>query len=177
MMKIKKLVWLCLMVIFPVTLLAAEFPDFCRVSGLRFSDKAILLFSQHTAKPRMYVIHNISRKPIWLNHEKNYPSASAGWASSLLPNHWSAILVTDRNFDLQCQFQKKSGGMIALPCKQVIVACQFSEFYSKNPISGGYWVVENVLFRALGSRISARGFSLSGQKSNASRADSMDNRN
>src|SRR3990167_3496083 len=160
MMKIKKLVGLCLMIIFPVTLFATEFPHLCRVSGLRFSDKAILLFSQHTAKPRMYVIHNISRKAIWLNHEKKYPSASAGWASSLLPNHWSAILVTDRNFDLQCQFQKKSGAMRAMPCKQMIRVCQFSEFYSKNPLSGGYWVVENVPFRALLSRIDARGFSL-----------------
>ncbi|OGT41519.1 MAG: hypothetical protein A3F13_03715 [Gammaproteobacteria bacterium RIFCSPHIGHO2_12_FULL_40_19] len=159
-MKIKTSVLLCIIAIFPITLFAAEFPNFCRVSGLRFSKASVLLFSQHTSKPRMYVIQNISHSPIWLNHEKKNPSASAGWSSRLFPDHWSAILVTDRNFDLQCQFQKKSGAMRAMPCKQMIRVCQFSEFYSKNPLSGGYWVVENVPFRALLSRIDARGFSL-----------------
>ncbi len=172
----KMLVLLCTMLLFPLTLFAAEFPHLCRVSGLRFSKESVLLFSQHTSKPRMYVIQNISHSPIWLNHEKKNPSASAGWSSRLFPNRWSAILVTDRNFDLQCEFQKKSGGMKAMPCKQRIRVCQFSEFYAKNPLSGGYWVVENVPFRALLSRIGARGFSLPGQKIDASRVNSMDNR-
>ena len=160
MLKVKKWVLLCLMAIFPAILFAAKLPHLCRVSGLRFSDKSIVLFSQHTAKPRMYVIHNISHEAIWLNHEVKDRGVSAGWSSPLLPNHWSAILVTDRNFDLQCHFLKKSGGAITLPCKKVVTACQFSEFYSHNPISGGYWVAENVLLRALVPRISARGFVL-----------------
>lgn len=152
--------FLCGVIAFPAASFAAEFPHSCAVSGLRYSEGSVVLFSQHTAKPRLYVIHNISHYPIWLMHEKKVPSASAGWASQLLANHWSAILVTKPNFALQCRLQKKSGGMTTVPCKQVIRTCQFSEFDSKNPISGGYWVVENVLLGALEPRINARGFSL-----------------
>ncbi|HLB56405.1 MAG TPA: hypothetical protein VJK30_03650 [Coxiellaceae bacterium] len=148
-------------IIFPLIISATEkFPTHCRISGLRFSHHSILFFSQHTAMPRLYVIKNISKKIIWLTHEKKNPGASAGWDTQLSPQHWSAILITRRQFDLHCHFQNKAGVMMRASCEHMIRACQFSEFYSHHPIGGSYWVVENVLFRDLMSRIRARGFSL-----------------
>lgn len=148
-------------IIFPLTIFAIEkFPTHCRISGLRFSHHSILFFSQHTAMPRLYAIKNISKKIIWLTYERKNPGAGAGWDTQLSPQHWSAILITRRQFNLQCHFQNKSGVMMRVPCEHVIRACQFSEFYSHHPIGGSYWIVENALFHDLIPHIRARGFSL-----------------
>lgn len=154
-------------VLFPVATFAlAKFPTQCRVSGLKYSHADISLFSQHTSYPRLYVFENAGAHPIWLNHsDKNKGGMDAGWASQLFPHHWSALLVTQRRFDLTCQTQTKSHGMVTVPCKKVLRACQFSEFTSKNPVGGGYWVAESVPYRALESRIRARGFTLPVKKS------------
>lgn len=137
---------------------AQKFPHLCRVSGLHFERASLFMFSQHTSKPRMYVITNISAHPIWLVHEKKHPDVSAGWDSQLFPKHWSAILVTRKNFSFSCHYQNKSGAMKVVPCKYVVRACQYSDFYSKNPVQGGFWVAENLQFKVLDSHIRARGF-------------------
>jgi len=144
---------------FSTSIFAAEkFPALCQISGIHFGKGAVLFYAQHTAKPRLYAIKNKSDKAIWLTHQKKNPSASAGWDTQIMPNHWSVILVTERNFDLQCHFQTKSEGMKDVPCKKFLNVCQFNDFSSKHPIEGGYWVVENVLFPALEPRMHARGF-------------------
>lgn len=154
-------------VLFPVATFAlAKFPTQCRVSGLRYVHSDIALFSQHTSSPRLYVFENTGLSPIWLNHtDKNKGGMGAGWASQLFPRHWSALLVTQRNFDLMCQMQTKTRGMVTVPCKKVLHACQFSQFTSKNLVAGGYWVTESVPYRMLESRIRARGFTLPIEKS------------
>lgn len=173
-MKIKIWIGLIGLMIFPALIFSAElFPSQCRVSGLRFSHQSIFLFSQHTAKPRLYAIQNSASQPIWLTHEKKNANMSAGFASQLFPQHWSVILITRRDFDLQCSFAQKSGRIVHVPCKRVIRVCQFSEFYFKNPLSGGFWVVENVLLPKLEGGMRARGFSF--PKKDASQANSMDN--
>lgn len=153
------------LLLLPVTVLAlTHFPHQCRVSGVRFSKESAILFSQHTAKPRLYVIHSISTQSIWLTHEDLNRAGSAGWAagwaSSLSPNHWSALLVTQKNFFLSCHYQQKSGRMMTLPCNQLIHICQYSDFYSKHPMGGGYWVAENLPRHVLEPQILKRGFVL-----------------
>lgn len=138
---------------------AEQFPSRCRISGLMFSSGQIVLFAQHTAKPRLYAIHNISNNKLWLTHEVQNPSASAGWASQLFPNRWSAILIMRHRFNLICQMQQKSGAMKRVPCHQVISACQFSSVYSKHPVDASFWVVENVPFKTLALHIHRRGLS------------------
>lgn len=157
-----KKLFLLVVLIIPFSIFATEkFPHLCRVSGLRYEHRSILFFSQHTAKPRLYVINNTSAHPIWLVHEDKHPSASAGWSSRLFPKKWTAILVSRRNFSLVCQIQKKSGVMVTQVCRHLIRVCQYSHFYSKNSVIGGYWVAENLPLHALETRIRARGFLLS----------------
>ena len=134
-----------------------QLPPQCRVSGLQFTQKTVSLFSQHTAKPRLYAIENIGKKPIWITHTVKNPSASAGWSSQLMPHHWSVLLVTQRNFDLGCRWQSKSGKMQAVSCQSFLHICQYSDFKSAYPIDAGYWAVENVLFSQLSQRLNARG--------------------
>ncbi|PIZ03935.1 MAG: hypothetical protein COY58_06720 [Gammaproteobacteria bacterium CG_4_10_14_0_8_um_filter_38_16] len=148
----------------PVSLLATaaeKFPAQCRVSGLRYEQANVLLFSQHTSKPRLYVMENTAHYPIWVTHEKKHnPGASAGWASQIMPMHWSSLLVTRRHFSLTCQRQAKSGRISTVSCSAVLRVCQFSQFFSKNPISGGYWVAESLPYAALEAHIRKRGFEL-----------------
>ncbi|MCX7125459.1 MAG: hypothetical protein NTU49_06895, partial [Gammaproteobacteria bacterium] len=87
----KKII-LLISILFSTSLFAiTKFPNQCRISGVRFLKESVSLFSQHTAKPRLYAIENTGKKAIWLTHNAKNPSASAGWASQLMPNHWSAI--------------------------------------------------------------------------------------
>ena len=132
-------------------------PAQCKVSGLRYDHANVALFSQHTAKPRLYAIKNTSESAILITHDSTR-GMSAGWASQLSSQHWSGLLMTHPNFDLSCYALKKIGGMKKVSCKQVLHVCQFSQLYSKNPISAGYWVGENLTLNALMTRIRARGF-------------------
>ncbi len=140
-----------------MTFATEKFPAQCRVSGLRYDHANLVLFAQHTAKPRLYAIQNNSKNAVWVVHESSR-GMGAGWNSQLSPHHWTALLMTHPNFDFTCHLVKKTGGMKTVPCKQVLQVCQFSHFYSKNPISGGYWVGENLTLNALMTRIRARGF-------------------
>lgn len=139
---------------------AFDKPYLCRVSGLKYAYASVIFFSQHTASPRLYAIHNMTHDTIWLTHERKHPSASAGWSSELAPGRWSAILVTGRKFDLQCNIQTRSGKMMMMPCERMVWVCQYSDFDSKNPIGGGYWVAENLMYHELSAHITKRGFVL-----------------
>ena len=157
----KYIIFLILFVFTTASFAAEKFPHGCRVSGLRFSKNSLLFFSQHTAKPRIYAIHNISNTMIFLTHDRKNWGAGAGWDSELQKNHWSAILITRRIFNLHCERREKSGRVHAVLCSHLIRACQLSDFYSKNPIAGGFWVTENVLFNQLESNIRKRDIVLS----------------
>ena len=163
---LRKITFLILVSLSFVTMALGKYPALCRVSGLHYVKKSVSLFSQHTAKPRLYAIYNQSQHAIWLTHEKKHPSVSAGWDSQLAPERWSALLVTRRRFGLNCRIQDKTGKMTTLPCRRVIRICQYSDFYSKNPVLGGYWVAENLPYKKLIDQIRARGFTVEtgGQK-------------
>lgn len=153
-----KMVGLAAVFFFSAMIFATEkFPAQCKVSGLRYNQANVTLFSQHTAKPRLYAIQNISNNAIWITHESSR-GMSAGWDSQLSAQRWSAILMTHQNFEFACRLSKKTGRMKKVPCNQVLRICQFSQLYSKNPISAGYWVGENLTLRALMTRIHAREF-------------------
>lgn|SRR3990167_806921 len=155
--KMKKIFFTIILIFSSSVFSATLFPKACQVSGLRYHHDAVILFSQHTAKPRLYAIHNISKYPLWITHVVKNPSASAGWASALSPGHWSAILITEHEFNLVCQLQKKTGSMKNIPCSQVIRLCQFSVVNPAHPVDGSYWVVENVALHALVPKIRSRG--------------------
>lgn len=154
----RRILLLVLFLVCPTVLLAFErFPGQCKVSGLRYRYGKVTFYAQHTAKPRLYAIQNIGNHPLWLSYQANGSGMSAGWDSKILPKHWSAILVTHPIFTFGCRFLLKSGKMNKTPCSKVLRICQFSHFYANDPISGGYWVGENLSLNALLVRIQGRG--------------------
>lgn len=156
-MKYKMLSLVVTLLFSAITFATETFPAQCKVSGLRYHNSNIILFSQHTAKPRLYAIQNTSKKAVWMSHE-SAAGMGAGWDSQLSSQHWAALLMMHRTFEFSCRLSSKDGRMKKVPCKQVLRVCQFSHFYSKNPISAGYWVGENLTLKALMTRIRARGF-------------------
>ena len=152
---------LSLVTLFSMTSFAAEkFSDQCRNSGISFEQNDVSFFSQHTAKPRLYAITNHFFHPIWLTNSEKSAGVGAGWDSQLSPHQWSVLLVTQKNFSLKCHWQKKPGVISNIPCDKVITVCQFSDFTVNHPVSGGYWVTENILFSQLIPRIQKRGFAI-----------------
>ena len=135
-----------------------SFPQQCKVSGLRYDKDQLVLFAQHTAKPRLYAIHNISRDALWIVHEGNGSGMQAGWDSTLSAHHWSAILMMHRVFNFQCKAILKNQSMKTVSCQSVLRVCQFSSWYAKHPMSGGYWVAENLPLPTLMHHLHARGF-------------------
>lgn len=155
-----KCLWVVLVSLIVVSAAAAKsiFPLQCKVSGLQYKNSKVILFAQHTTKPRLYAIQNNSKNVVWLSHERGNRGVGAGWDSRLNSQHWSALLMTRPKFDLTCHIQKPKSRMKAVPCKQVLRICQFSWLYSKNPLSGGYWVGENLPLPDLMKRIRERRF-------------------
>lgn len=156
----KKSISIFLAGLFFVSVVAAKsfFPPQCKISGLHFKKNNIDFFAQHTAKPRLYAIQNISKGVVWLTHDSGGRGMGAGWDSQITSQQWSALLMTKPHFNFSCHFQKKDGGMKIVPCQQVLRVCQFSWLYAKNPISGGYWVGEDLTLPNLMQRIRERGF-------------------
>lgn len=130
----------------------------CKASGLRYDKDQVVLFAQHTAKPRLYVIHNISHDALWLVHEGDGRGMQAGWDTKLSAHHWSAFLTMDRFFAFNCQVILKNDKIKTVPCQSVLRVCQFSQWYAKQPIGGGYWVSENLPLPKLMHHMRARGF-------------------
>ncbi len=123
----------------------------CAVSNLRVGQNIIL--NAYRPAPGVYLIHNTSSKSFWLNHLSKRPM-NAGWASSIAPDHWSAILVDQPNFTMNCSIisdpQKQT-----LNCADVAQVC----LLATKPIERGnhYWVAEDQTKAAILPAIQKRG--------------------
>lgn len=115
-----------------------------------------ILLNQHKAGSKVYMLYNTGKQPLWLVHEKAHPSASAGWSSKLDPKHWSAILMSKKNFILQCQLV---GSNKPVHCRNHVQAyLADAVLIPKKADKQSYWLVENMTIKQLIKRLSARGF-------------------
>ncbi len=119
----------------------------CSKENFTFSDQQILL-NTATSTNAIFVLHNISSQSIWLNHETGH-SMSAGWASSISPNHWSALSVNKPNFNLTCE----TASFKPIACHEVLEICHLSQPPTSN-ISA--WVAEDKSFDDIRSVVLAQ---------------------
>ena len=137
---------------------AVAFPPACRgVSGIAeqwvFKGK----------KQQLYLVTNTSKHTIWLTHTKKDPGASAGWASQLAPNQWSALAMDRVGFVFDCT-ESKPGHEQRVACQDVLAVClQSATFPAKLP--GAFWVAENLPLDQLLSSVEQRGIVLGDKKS------------
>ncbi len=100
-----------------------------KAEGLR------LLLNTKTAATQIYVFKNKTQNELELNHIKK-GGMGAGWASSLASGNWSALMVTEKNFNLTCATKGK-----AISCKKALQICQTKKTRIK--ADGSYWIFEN----------------------------------
>lgn len=135
---LKKIILMWMVYFFSSTVFAAQDAFTCIEPKVKFQHNEIILHTDAAREAQLYFIKNTSHKKIWLTRkQETEPHASAGWSSSLNPDHWSAILITKPNFILNCQNEKRE----MLHCKKVIQLCE-SILTFKSP-AGNYWFVEN----------------------------------
>lgn len=115
---------------------ALEISDF-DCSSTQVSSSGLKLILNKTAgnKPQVYAIKNITDKDIELNHIKP-GGMGAGWASTLSAGKWSALVLTEKNFNLMCATDDK-----ATKCENSLEICHMKNV--KINANGSYWLAEN----------------------------------
>ena len=121
-----------------------------RFHGHASADNNLLLQGKQQA-PTLYLLHNLTNQPLYLNHETGH-GMSAGWASKIDSGKWSAFLVDKPHFSLICQ----TSTFKTITCKHhIAVLAQAIQPLTKQQI-GTYWVAENQAYTALLSEIKKR---------------------
>lgn len=127
------------------------FPEGCEV--ITPLNQPLFLKSE---KPMLAFIHNRSATTIWITHPVSNAGASAGWSSQLAPNHWSALVVYDKAFELSC-VESKPGHEQQLPCANVLAICKWQDSNALLPThQGTYWAGEDKTLPALISFLKER---------------------
>ncbi|MFZ2314987.1 MAG: hypothetical protein WAW86_04920 [Gammaproteobacteria bacterium] len=97
--------------------------------------KLILNKKMSGNKPQVYAIKNTTDKDVELNHVKP-GGMGAGWTSALSAGKWSALALTEKNFNLTCATDNK-----ATKCENLLEVCHMKAVKIK--ANGSYWVAEN----------------------------------
>ncbi|MCW5589494.1 MAG: hypothetical protein KIT27_07490 [Legionellales bacterium] len=133
----------------------------CHSAEVKFQGNYIQLNSTNAENSRthLYLLHNTSDKSFTFDHPMTHTGASAGWASNLKPNFWSAIVVNKPNFQLSCNAsstatEKKDHA--ELSCKEMVKVCELTTVKIPDSQAGTYWYAENQSYQSLLSAIEKR---------------------
>lgn len=126
-----------------------SFPQGCLNKGYGLHKKHVRLNPEKTnepAGPRVYLFYNRSNERILLNHPVHDPGASAGWSSVIAPQHWSAMMLKQKKFDISCRQFEQKYQTVVVSCAHVLQVCYFPKIAAKNKnmLSGDYWIAENL---------------------------------
>ncbi len=114
----------------------------CFVATLVYAQTKTLIHLSPPVKStqaNLFFITNRSSSPIIVDIPPDqHRGASAGWASLLQPQHWSAIVISGKGLTLAC-FKPKTYRQIS--CQQRIYI-----YKAKLSTQGNYWLVENKAF-------------------------------
>ncbi len=119
-------------------------------------NNTMVLNSQADASgPTLYLLKNVSKKSLWLDRYTQHPSASAGWASYLRPEQWSALLLDKKELELSCAVIQP-GTVNYVNCVQAISVCVPQHVTVNTKRKGSYWLIEDKtwdeLLRALAKK-------------------------
>ena len=128
-------------------------PNVCDTRGVKYQEGYIYL-TEGKAIPQIYLIHNKYNLPILVDHPVINPSASAGWASKINPDHWSAFMTTRRHFKMNCTVVYPSYKFKKINCANVVKIWQIRKFKAPRKfLDGSFWLAENKNHRSLLQRI------------------------
>ncbi len=114
----------------------------CNPVQVKMQNKSIILLGpEKSENPQIYFFKNSSKQAIWIDHP-THRSMSAGWSSYLRVDHWSAFLLTRKDFEITCSVIEP-GKVENLSCVQALLVCSPSKVVFKNPPKDTYWLVED----------------------------------
>jgi len=132
-------------------------PEGCINSGFKFSGGELILNDGTGGVLNLFLLHNVSEDTIYINHEpSNNPGASAGWSTELGPGNWTAVSMSDVNFDFMCG-KMVPGKFQEVQCSGELKACKFDSAVFDEKSKGSYWVSENKPLDATLETIKSRG--------------------
>jgi hypothetical protein len=143
----------------------ADLPLSCDDSGYNFTDDRLNLANNSSSaiEQRVYLIKNIGSAQIWLNHEIDNVSASAGWATELQPEKWTALMLDKQNFELKC-VEIKPGAEQVIPCQAILQICQLQHMQFSKSSKGSYWAAENLAIDEIWDKLEKRGINLNNKR-------------
>ena len=153
-----RLSWLFLMACLMTHAYAQEvFPAMCKPVIID-SETSVLTGGMSV----LVMIHNFSDADLWLTHPISDPSASAGFSSRIQPNHWSALALDKKTFEISC-VESKPGHEQQIACSSVLAVCKWTDVKIPEKLSGTFWAGEDMPLSELIAYIGRRGFVLSNQ--------------
>ncbi len=114
------------------------------------------------AKPRLLLIHNASIHEIWLTHTSQH-SMSAGFSQKLGAHRWSALMLTPKQFNLEC-VEATKGHEHHVPCSEVVSVCQLPTAHIPVAKQATFWLAENVSKDTLMTKITAQNITIAGHE-------------
>jgi hypothetical protein len=128
----------------------------CDVQNVSYQKQDLILNSAYSQpKETIYIFQNISDHSFWLNHAST-KGMSAGWGSSIAPNHYSAILMNTPNFSFSCT-QDMGNQIQKLDCQKAVRVCKFKTIQQTSS-QDHYWIVEDKSQTEVVTEIRRRGF-------------------
>lgn len=112
-----------------------------------------------TKQNKMFFIHNLTKTDLWITHPVVDPGASAGWSSRLQVGNWSALVINQGTFVINC-IESKPGHEQQIPCEGAIAVCQWEKIKFPSNSDGAYWAGEDMSISALNAALGSRGFVL-----------------
>jgi hypothetical protein len=110
----------------------------CTQEGFVYKDHNIIFNNDGKTIQRVYLIHNLTRGIVMVNHVKADPGASAGWMTKMNPDNWLALAMNQPNFGFACMSYNPPQ-LRMVDCQSVIGVCSFKP---KNNL-GNYWLAQN----------------------------------
>lgn len=134
-----------------------ELPLYCYAKGYNFSgENAVLGKNNKAAEQQLFLLKNLAATKVWINHETEHTSASAGWAIELEPGKWTALMLDQQPFELKCA-EVKPGSEQLISCQLVLQICQMQHVEYGVNTKGSYWAAENLSIEALWDALERRG--------------------
>lgn len=152
------LIKIFIFILFFTQMVLANTTVICTPAEVKIQNKNLILPGLDEAHGnKIYFIHNISKKSLWIDHPlEGQQSAKAGWSSFFQPDKWSAILINRKDFAINCAIIEP-GKVNFQNCSKVISVCVPENPKHALKRKGSYWLAEDKTFEDLLANLEKRG--------------------
>lgn len=120
----------------PITL-AAQLPPGCKPISLSKDMPELSV-----TKPGILVLQNLTKEDLWITHPVEEAGASAGWNSKLQSGHFSALVLDQKHFALQC-IESTPGHEQLISCQGALAVCLWKTVKIPRNETGTFWAAED----------------------------------